>query len=66
MIARLHNNGIEIRVDLGNTGEDWPNCKGEQKGFPWLSFGPGTWQAAEDYARQKGAVEIIYSGLNRK
>jgi len=58
MIARLHNNGCEVRVDLGNTGQDWPNCR-YQPGFPWLSFGRGTWQAAEDWAREHGATEII-------
>ena len=63
MIARLHNNGCEVRIDLGNTGEDWPDCQGTQKGFPWLSFGRDTWQAAEDYARDRGATKIIRTGL---
>lgn len=63
MQARLHNNGVEIRVDLGNTGENWPNCSQPQRGFPWLSFGPAAWKAAEEYARVMGATEIIRSGL---
>ena len=61
--ARLHNNGCDVRVDLGNTGKNWPNCDNPQRGFPWLSFGMATWQAAEDYARQNGATEIIRTGL---
>ena len=61
MIARLHNNGCEVRVDMGNTGKNWPEVS--QMGFPWLSFGRGTWQAAEDYARSQGATEIIRTGL---
>jgi hypothetical protein len=52
MIARLHDNGVEVRVDLGNTGENWPNCQQSQKGFPWLNF-----------ARENGATEIIKTGL---
>lgn len=62
MQARLHNNGVEVRVDLGNTGKDWPNCDNEQIGFPWLSFGVKTWDAAEQYAKEHGATEIIRSG----
>jgi hypothetical protein len=63
MIARLHNNGVEVRVDLGNTGENWPNCQQSQKGFPWLNFGVAAWQHAEDFARENGATEIIKTGL---
>jgi hypothetical protein len=63
MIARLHNNGVEVRVDLGNTGENWPHCQQSQKGFPWLNFGVATWQHAEDFARANGATEIIKTGL---
>lgn len=62
MIARLHNNGTEVRVDLGNTGKNWPNCENTQMGFPWLSFANRTWQAAEEYARAHGATEIVRSG----
>lgn len=62
MTARLYNNGAEVRVDLGNTGKNWPDCDNVQMGFPWLSFGPGTWQAAEAYAREQGATEIAYEG----
>jgi len=63
MLARLHNNGCEVRVDLGNTGMNWPNCPGqEQRGFPWLSFVRETWQAAEEYARSQGATDIIRTG----
>ena len=63
MIARLHNNGVEVRVDLGNTGENWPHCQQSQKGFPWLNFGVAAWQHAEDFARENGATEIIKTGL---
>ena len=63
MIARLHNNGVEVRVDLGNTGENWPNCQQSQIGFPWLTFGVAAWQHAEDFARENGATEIIKTGL---
>jgi hypothetical protein len=64
MKARLHNNGVEVRVDLGNTGENWPNCQQLQKGFPWLNFGVAAWQHAEDFARKNGATEeIIKTGL---
>ena len=60
MIARLHTNGCEVRVDLGNTGKNWPDCPGQyQPGFPWLSFAKGTWEAAEKWAREHGATEII-------
>jgi hypothetical protein len=59
MIARLHNNGVEVRVDLGNHGDNWPNCKEYQPGFPWLSFAKRTWEAAEQWAREHGATEII-------
>jgi hypothetical protein len=61
MIARLHNNGCEVRVDIGNTGQNWPNCTGEQPGFPWLSF-RDAWAAAEKWAREHGATEIIKTG----
>lgn len=61
-IARLHNNGCEVRVDMGNTGQNWPDCDGQQLGFPWLSFGKDTWAAAENYARQQGATTIIRTG----
>ena len=57
MIARLHNNGTEVRVDLGNSGRDWPDC--EQRGFPWATFGRRTWEAAEAYARAMGATEML-------
>jgi hypothetical protein len=59
MIARLHNNGTEVRVDLNNTGENWPDCQSYQPGFPWLSFAKCTWEAAEHWAREHGATEII-------
>lgn len=63
MIARLHNNSLEVRVDLGNTGNNWPNCPGQtQPGFPWLSFGRSTWQAAADWAFSNGATSLIFSG----
>lgn len=62
MRARLHNNGCEVRVDLGDTGKNWPNCDNEQAGFPWLTFGRDTWNAAERWARAHGATEITRSG----
>lgn len=62
MIARLHNNGVDVRVDIGNTGQNWPNCDGTQPGFPWLSFGRDAWNAAERWAREHGATEIIRTG----
>lgn len=65
-VARLHNNGLDVRVDLGNTGENWPNCTERQIGFPWMSFGKCAFIAAEEYARQRGATEIIYSGPKRE
>ena len=63
LVARLHNNGLEVRVDLGNTGRDWPNC-GEQyqPGFPWLTFPRIAWREAEIWARKHGATEIIRTG----
>lgn len=63
MKARLHNNGMEVRVDLGNTGNNWPNCgEQHQPGFPWLTFGRAAWAAAEAWAKEHGATEIIYTG----
>lgn len=63
LVARLHNNGCEVRVDLGNTGKNWPDCGDQyQPGFPWLSFARDTWAAAEKWAREHGATEIIRSG----
>ena len=62
MVARLHNNGLEVRVDMGNTGRTWPDCQGQyQPGFPWLCFG-SAWDAAEQWAREHGATEVIRSG----
>lgn len=61
MIARLHNNGVGVRVDMGNTGEDWPNCADHQPGFPWLTF-ITAWTHAEQWARDHGATEIIRTG----
>jgi hypothetical protein len=63
MKARLHNNGTEVRVDMENTGENWPNCSTTQPGFPWLSFGRSTWAAAENWARNHGATEFIRTGI---
>lgn len=60
MISRLYNNGTEVRVDLHNTGETWPACKDEHRGFPWLTFGAKTWEAAEEYARSQGATTVIF------
>ena len=66
MIARLHNNGCEVRVDLGNTGANWPNCGDQhQPGFPWLTFGKPAWAVAEKWAREHGATEIIRTGDQR-
>lgn len=63
MIARLHNNGCDVRVDIGNTGRNWPDCDDQyQPGFPWLSYGDRTWKAAEEWARANGATEIIRTG----
>lgn len=60
MVARLYSNGVEVRVDLGCTGRQWPDC-GEQyqPGFPWLSFGVGAWDAAERWATAQGATAIV-------
>lgn len=66
MKARLHNNGVEVRVDMGNTGENWPNCRNEQRGFPWLSFGDRAWEAAREYATSLGATEFIYSDIDER
>jgi hypothetical protein len=58
----LHNNGLEVRVDLGNTGNDWPNCGDQhQPGFPWITF-RYAWDAAEEWAIAHGATEIIKTG----
>lgn len=57
--ARLYANGYEVRVDLGNTGHNWPDCPNPQPGFPFLSFGKNTWEAAEKWARDNGATNII-------
>ena len=62
LVARLHDNGTEVRVDMGNTGQNWPNCKNTQPGFPWLSFGKETMARAEQWARENGATEIVFSG----
>lgn len=60
MVARLYNNGVEVRVDMGNTGKNWPNCPGQyQPGFPWLSFGLNAFNAAADWALKNGATQII-------
>ena len=60
MLARIYNNGLDVRVDFGNTGRNWPDCPGQcQPGFPWLSFGQGAWDAAEAWARGHGATDIM-------
>jgi len=68
MIARLHNNGCEVRVDMGNTGKDWPACDNEQPGFPWLCKWPegSALEAARTWARHHGATEIILSGFSER
>lgn len=60
MVARLYDNGCEVRVDLGNTGRNWPNCPDQtQPGFSWLSFGADAWNDAEAWARRHGATQIV-------
>jgi len=57
--ARLYSNEVEVRVDMGATGEKWPDCKGHHPGFAFLIFGRDAWQVAEEWARAHGATEII-------
>ena len=57
MLARLHDNGCEVRVDMGNTG---------RRGFPWLAFGHRALESAEAWARAHGATEIIYTTVGRR
>ena len=66
MLARLHDNGCEVRVDMGNTGRNWPDCGNEQRGFPWLAFGHRALESAEAWARAHGATEIIYTTVGRR
>ncbi len=68
MIARLHNNGCEVRVDLGNTGRNWPNCGDQhQPGFPWACKWPqgSALEAAREWARANGATDIVLTGFDR-
>jgi hypothetical protein len=59
MQARIYSDGYGLRVDLGNTGENWPNSR-TQQGFAFMSFGSRTKEVAEQFAREQGATEIIH------
>lgn len=59
--ARLYSNGSEIRVDLENTKERWPNCRNEHKGFTFLTFGFNAIIKATEYALNNGATKVIYN-----
>lgn len=59
--ARLYSNGLEIRVDMENTNERWPNCRNEHKGFPFLTFGFEALTKATEYALNNGATKVLYN-----
>ncbi len=69
MIARIYSTGVDVRVDLGNTGRNWPDCGDqEQPGFPFLvNWRKGNaWDHALAWAKEHGATEVVYDRIGRK
>lgn len=66
MMARIYNDGYCVRVDLGATGQNYPNCEREQRGFPHLAKypeGESAWSAAVAWAIEQGATDLLVSSV---
>lgn len=61
MKARIYSDGYSLRVDMGNTGKNWPEVS--HPGFPFLAKwteSHSARDAAEKWAIDHGATEIIH------
>lgn len=66
MIARIYATSTDVRVDLGNTGINWPD--GDQPGFPLPEHwrGRNAWDEAKAWATEHGATSIVYDRIKVK